>query len=223
MMNKDELAKMIDHTLLHPHATKDQLSQLVAEAIRYGFGTVCVNPYWISHVRNEIGDEDIGIASVVGFPLGQSTSDVKVAEAARAAADGATELDMVINIGALKSQQFNHVEHEIASVCDVGIPVKVIIEACYLFPEEKVMACELAKRAGAAYVKTSTGFGSYGATEDDVRLMRRIVGTGMGVKAAGGISSWQQAEAMIAAGASRIGASKSVQILQGYHAHSSDE
>ncbi len=222
-MNKDELARMIDHTLLHPHATKDQLSQLVIEARQYGFGTVCVNPYWVPYVKGEIGGDDISIASVVGFPLGQSTWGVKAAEAARAAKDGATELDMVINIGALKSQQFDHVEHEIRAVCDTGIPVKAIIEACYLFPEEKVMACELAKRAGAAFIKTSTGFGSYGATEDDVRLIRRTVGNRMGVKAAGGISSWQHAKSMIAAGASRIGASKSIQIMQGHHAQSSVE
>jgi deoxyribose-phosphate aldolase len=223
MMNTEELAKMIDHTLLHPHATADQLDTLVDEAKRYGFGAVCVNPYWVSHVAAKIGNEDIGIACVVGFPLGQSKSSIKAAEARQAVEDGATGIDMVINIGALKSQRFDHVEEEIAEVCDIGAPVKAIIEACYLFPEEKVMACELAKRAGAAYVKTSTGFGSYGATEDDVRLMRRVVGHSMGVKAAGGISSWKQAEAMIASGASRIGASKSVLIIEGLKAQTSDE
>jgi deoxyribose-phosphate aldolase len=219
MMRKEELAGMIDHTLLRPHATADDIRRLVWEARDYGFGAVCVNPYWVSLAREEAGT-GIGVVCVVGFPLGQSVQHVKMQEASCAIDAGASEVDMVINIGALKSQRFGEVEGEIAAIASLGVPVKAIIETCYLLPEEKVMACELAKRAGASCVKTSTGFGPYGATEDDVRLMRRIVGDGMGVKAAGGIASWEQTERLIAAGASRIGASKSIQILKGFAAES---
>jgi len=213
---REELAKMIDHTQLHPYETNESIVQLVDEAINYGFGAVCVNPYWVATAKKNICPNNIKIVCVVGFPLGQNKTEIKVHEATDAINDGADELDMVINIAALKSQRFGYIEGEIKKIVALGVPVKVIIEACYLLQEEKIIACQLSKRAGAKFVKTSTGFGSSGATAEDVALMRRIVGNDMGVKAAGGISNWKQAKKMIDAGAARIGSSKSVQILNEY-------
>jgi deoxyribose-phosphate aldolase len=213
-IDKQQLASMIDHTQLKAGATLDDILRLTDEAKIHGFGAVCVNPYWVPTAREQLEGTHVRIACVVGFPLGQNKTSTKEEEGRAAIGDGADELDMVINIAALKSQRFADVEDDIAQVVSLGVPVKVIIEACELLHEEKVMACELAKRAGAAYVKTSTGFGRYGATVDDVALMRRIVGDDMGVKAAGGISTLEGAMRMIEAGATRIGASQSVRIVE---------
>jgi len=212
------LARMIDHTLLKPEATGEQIAQLCAEALTYSFASVCVNPAYVECCAELLRSSCVEVCTVIGFPLGATTTDTKVFEALRAIRDGATELDMVINIGALKSKDHELVEQEIAALarlCHAGDAIlKVIIEAALLTEEEKVIACELAKSAGADFVKTSTGFASGGATATDVALMRRVVGPATGVKAAGGIRTLAQALEMIAAGASRIGASASVKIIQ---------
>ena len=212
------LAHTIDHTLLKPDATHDQIAQLCFEARKHGFASVCVNPAQVKLCAELLKDSGIPVCTVVGFPLGATSTDVKVFEAQQAIREGATELDMVINVGALKSRDYELVERDIASLaraCHAGNAIlKVIIEAALLTDEEKVAACQLAKVAGADFVKTSTGFGPGGATAEDVALMRRVVGPSMGVKAAGGIRSHADAQKMIAAGASRIGASASVKILQ---------
>jgi deoxyribose-phosphate aldolase len=212
------LAHTIDHTLLKPDATQDQIAQLCFEARKYGFASVCVNPAQVKLCAELLKDSGVPVCTVVGFPLGATSTEVKVFEAQQAIREGAIELDMVINVGALKSRDYELVERDIASLaraCHAGNAIlKVIIEAALLTDEEKVAACQLAKVAGADFVKTSTGFGPGGATAEDVALMRRVVGTSMGVKAAGGIRSHADAQKMIAAGASRIGASASVKILQ---------
>ena len=212
------LAHMIDHTLLKPDATQDQVAQLCYEARKYGFASVCVNPANARLCAQLLKDSDIPVCVVVGFPLGATSTEVKVFEAQQAIRDGATEVDMVINVGALKSKDYETVERDVASIaraCHAGNAIlKVIIEAALLTDEEKVVACQLAKVAGADFVKTSTGFGPGGATLEDVALMRRVVGPTMGVKAAGGIRTYEDAQKMIAAGASRIGASASVRIIQ---------
>ena len=212
------LAHMIDHTLLKPDATQDQVAQLCYEASKYGFASVCVNPANARLCTQLLKDSDIPVCVVVGFPLGATSTEVKVFEAQQAIRDGATEVDMVINVGALKSRDYETVERDVASIaraCHAGNTIlKVIIEAALLTDEEKVVACQLAKVAGADFVKTSTGFGPGGATLEDVALMRRVVGPTMGVKAAGGIRTYEDAQKMIAAGASRIGASASVRIIQ---------
>lgn len=214
-----DMAGMIDHTLLRPHATEAQVRQLCAEARQFNFATVCVNPAWVPLSARLLQGSPVKVCTVIGFPLGATLPEVKAFEAQRCAQLGATELDMVINIGALKSQQYGLVEDDIAAVVNaahpLGASIKVIIEAAYLTDEEKVEACVLSKAAGADYVKTSTGFGPSGATVDDVALMRRVVGPEMGVKAAGGIKTAEDVKAMIAAGASRIGASASVKIVGG--------
>jgi deoxyribose-phosphate aldolase len=213
-----ELARMIDHTLLKPTATEEQVRQLCAEARQYKFATVCVNPTWVALCAELLADSQVAVCTVIGFPLGANLPAVKADEAAQCIAAGAAELDMVINIGALKSGDHDLVSADIRGVVDAAQPldahVKVIIETAYLTDEEKVTACTLAKAAGADYVKTSTGFGPAGATAADIALMRRTVGPEMGVKAAGGIRTAADALAMIAAGATRIGASASIQILQ---------
>lgn len=212
-----DMAGMIDHTLLKPQATEDQVRQLCAEARQFSFASVCVNPTWVPLCAQLLRGSPVKVCTVIGFPLGATLPEVKAFEAQRCAHQGATELDMVINIGALKSQQFGIVEDDIAAVVNAAHPlgacVKVIIEAAYLTDEEKVEACALAKAAGADYVKTSTGFGPSGATIEDVALMRRVVGPEMGVKAAGGVKTAEEAKAMIAAGATRIGASASIKII----------
>lgn len=192
-MNKREIAKYIDHTNLKPYATKEDIIKLCDEAIEYGFYAVCVNPYRVKLAKDYLREKNanIKVASVIGFPLGATPTEVKVFEAKKALDDGADELDMVINIGALKDKDYEYVKNDIAEVVKVaherGAKVKVIIETCYLTEEEKVKACELAKEAGADFVKTSTGFGTGGgATVEDVRLMRKVVGPEIGVKAAGG-------------------------------------
>jgi deoxyribose-phosphate aldolase len=212
------IAKTIDHTLLKADATQDQIAQLCYEARKYGFAAVCVNPTHVKLCSQLLQGTAVHVCTVVGFPLGATPPEVKAYEAQQTIDDGATEVDMVLNIGALKSKDYALVERDIASVartCHAGGAVlKVIIEAALLSDEEKVIACQLAKAAGADYVKTSTGFGPGGATVHDVELMRRAVGPDMGVKAAGGIGSYKDAKAMVAAGATRIGASAGVKILQ---------
>lgn len=212
-----ELKKYIDHTLLKPEATQAQIDTLLGEALEYDFMSVCINPYWVSYAADRLKESDVKVCTVIGFPLGANTSAVKAFEASTAINDGATEIDMVINIGAAKSGDWDQVEADIKAVVDVAdqsVLVKVIIETCLLTDEEKVKACQAAQAAGADFVKTSTGFSTGGATLEDVRLMRETVGPDMGVKASGGVSNLEEAQAMIEAGASRIGASKGIQIIQ---------
>jgi deoxyribose-phosphate aldolase len=212
------VASMIDHTLLKPDATRQQIEALCREAAQFHFATVCVNPTWVAQAAQLLAGSGVGVCSVVGFPLGATTADVKSYEARRAIFDGAREIDMVINVGALKSGDLRAVERDIEGVAapcrDCGVLSKVIIEAALLTDEEKVTACTIAKAAGADYVKTSTGFGPGGATAADVALMRRVVGAEMGVKAAGGVRDLEGVKAMIAAGATRVGASAGVKIVQ---------
>ena len=212
------VAAMIDHTLLKPDATRKEIEELCREAAQFGFATVCVNPTWVALAARQLSGSSTGVCSVVGFPLGATTADVKGYETRRAIFDGAREIDMVINVGALKSGDLRTVERDIEAVVapcrDCGVLSKVIIEAALLGDDEKVTACTLAKAAGADYVKTSTGFGPGGATAADVALMRRVVGADMGVKAAGGVRDLESLQAMVAAGATRVGASAGVKILQ---------
>jgi deoxyribose-phosphate aldolase len=221
MVDRIDIARYIDHTNLKPYATADDIKKLCDEAVEYNFYAVCVNPYRVKLAKDYLKEKnaDVKVASVIGFPLGATPTEVKVFEARKALEDGADELDMVINIGALKDRDYEYVKNDIAEVVKVahekGAKVKVIIETCYLTEEEKVKACELAKEAGADFVKTSTGFGTGGATIEDVRLMRKVVGPEMGVKAAGGIRTYEQALAMIEAGATRIGTSSGVKIVEG--------
>jgi deoxyribose-phosphate aldolase len=213
-----DVAAMIDHTLLKPDATRRDIETLCREAAEYGFAAVCVNPTWVALCAQLLRGTTVRVCSVVGFPLGATTADVKHYETRRAIFDGAREIDMVVNIGALKSGDLRVVERDIEAVVgpgrEAGAITKVIIEAALLTDEEKVTACTLAKAAGAAYVKTSTGFGPGGATVADVALMRRVVGSEMGVKAAGGVRDFEGLKAMVAAGATRIGASAGVKIVQ---------
>lgn len=211
------LNKYIDHTLLKSEATLAQVDHLIDEAKEYNFMSVCINPTWVSHAAERLADTDVKVCTVIGFPLGANTSALKAFEASSAIDDGANEVDMVINIGAAKAGDWDKVQADIKAVVDVAdhsVVVKVIIETCLLTDEEKVKACQAAKAAGADYVKTSTGFSTGGATVEDVRLMRETVGPDMGVKASGGVGNYQDAMAMIEAGASRIGASKGIQIME---------
>lgn len=212
------IAALIDHTLLKAEATAAEIEALCQEAAQNHFATVCVNPAWVRVAASRLRGTGVGVCSVVGFPLGATTNDVKAYETRRAITDGATEIDMVINVGALKSGDLRLVEQDIegvASACRAcGVTSKVIIEAALLTDDEKVTACTLAKAAGADFVKTSTGFGPGGATVADVALMRRVVGADMGVKAAGGVRDYQQMQAMVAAGATRVGASAGVRIVR---------
>jgi deoxyribose-phosphate aldolase len=209
---------MIDHTLLKPDATRQEIEKLCSEAAEFKFATVCVNPAWVATAARLLRGSGVGVCSVVGFPLGATTADVKNFETRRAIYDGATEIDMVINVGALKSGDLRTVERDIEAVTDpcrqCGVISKVIIEAALLTDEEKITACTLSKAAAADFVKTSTGFGPGGATAADVALMRRVVGAEMGVKAAGGVRDLDGLKAMVAAGASRVGASAGVKIVQ---------
>ena len=213
----NDLADKIDHTILKPDATRDEIIRLCNEAREYGFISVCVNPCWVKTASEQLYGSDVMVCSVIGFPLGTNTTCLKEEETKRAVSDGAREIDMVLNVGKLKSGDLEFVHNDIKSVVDAADPahVKVIIETCLLTDEEKVAACVIAKQAGAHFVKTSTGFSKAGATVEDVALMRKVVGDSMGVKAAGGIRDRQTAEAMIRAGASRIGASASVAIVKG--------
>jgi deoxyribose-phosphate aldolase len=214
-----DLGQFIDHTLLRQDATPAEIDTLCDEAIQYGFAAVCLNPVWVKRASLRLASSKITVASVVGFPLGANTPEIKAMETRRALRDGAREIDMVINIGALKGGEHELVERDIAGVSDacreVGAINKVIIEAAFLSDEEKVIACKLAAAGRAHYVKTSTGFGPGGATVFDVALMRETVGDRMGVKAAGGIHTAEQVREMITAGATRIGASAGVRIVSG--------
>lgn len=213
------MAHLIDHTLLKPDASQDEVAQLAFEARKYKFASVCVNPSYVKLSAQLLKGSGVDVCTVVGFPLGATPTDVKVFETQQAIREGATEIDMVINVGAVKSKDYELVERDIASVaraCHAGNAIlKVIIEAALLTDEEKVIASQLSKVAGADFVKTSTGFGPGGATPEDVTLMRRVVGPEIGVKAAGGIKTAEDAQRMIAAGANRIGASASVKIVGG--------
>lgn len=210
------IAKCIDHTVLKPQTTEAAVRKLCAEAAQYGFASVCVNPCWVALCADLLKDTEVDVCTVIGFPLGANTSAVKAFEAAEAIRQGATEVDMVLNVGALKDGNADLVRADIAAVVEAArgkALVKVILETCLLTDEEKRIACRLAKEAGADYVKTSTGFSTGGATEADIALMRAEVGPEMGVKASGGIRDYATAQAMIRAGASRIGASAGVQIV----------
>ncbi|MGA1996795.1 MAG: deoxyribose-phosphate aldolase [Bryobacteraceae bacterium] len=212
------IAGVIDHTILKPEATRADLLKVCQEARQYGFATVCVNPYWVPLVRGELAGSTVKVCTVVGFPLGATSTEAKVAEAAAALRAGAQEIDMVMNVGALRSGDRMAVERDIREVVEVshraGAIVKVILETALLDDPQKVVASTLAKLAGADFVKTSTGFNKAGATAHDVALMRSVVGPSIGVKAAGGIRTLADLEAMTAAGATRIGASASVKIVE---------
>lgn len=212
------IAALIDHTLLKPEATGADIARLCQEARQYGFASVCVNPYWVALAARELEGSPVKVCTVAGFPLGANKAEIKRAEAAAAIRDGAREIDMVMNVGALRSRDFGAVELDIRSVAEeahgAGVIVKVILETALLDDEQKRTACRIAQSAGADFVKTSTGFGPAGANEHDVRLMRETVGPVMGVKAAGGIRTLEDLKKMVAAGANRIGASASVAILE---------
>ena len=213
-----ELAKYIDHTLLKPESTREDILRVCEEAKHYNTASVCVNPFWIGFVAEQLKGTDIKPCCVIGFPLGATLPEVKAFETAAAIRDGAKEVDMVINVGALRSAEFETVYEDIKAVVDAAAGkalVKVIIETCLLTDEQKVVACKLAKQAGADFVKTSTGFSTGGAKVEDIRLMRETVGPEMGVKASGGVRTKADAEAMIEAGATRIGASSSKKIIEG--------
>jgi len=212
------IAALIDHTILKPEATRDDVVKICREARQYGFASVCVNPYWVPLVRAELSGSAVKVCTVVGFPLGATSTEAKVAETAAALRAGAEEIDMVINIGALRSGDREAVRQDIRQVVDTthraGAIVKVILETALLDDDQKAAACTLAKQAGADFVKTSTGFSTSGATAHDVALMRGVVGPGMGIKAAGGIRTLSDLRAMTAAGATRIGASASIKIVE---------
>lgn len=221
------VARMIDHTLLKPAATPEQITQLCEQALEHEFASVCVNPAYVQQSAALLDDSPVKACTVIGFPLGASSSQVKAYETEIAIQDGATEVDMVINLGALKSGNADVVSQDIAGVVQKahpkGVLVKVIIETALLTEEEKVTACQLAKNAGADFVKTSTGFSGGGATVEDIALMRKTVGPKMGVKASGGVRTYQDAVSMIQAGATRIGASAGVKIVQGVNISNLDE
>ena len=212
-----KLNKYIDHTLLKPDASQEQIETLIEEAKKYDFASVCVNPTWVSFAAQALKATDVKVCTVIGFPLGANTPELKAFETSDAIQNGANEVDMVINIGALKSRNFDLVERDIRAVVEAakGTLVKVIIETCLLTDDEKVRACQLAQKAGADFVKTSTGFSTGGATVEDIALMRKTVGPDMGVKASGGARSYEDALAFIKAGATRIGASSGVAIMEG--------
>ena len=212
------IAALIDHTILKPEATRGDVLKVCREARQYGFASVCVNPYWVPLVKAELAGSPVKVCSVVGFPLGASSTEAKVCETAAALRSGAQEIDMVINVGALRSGDTDAVKNDIQSVVRVahgaGAIVKVILETALLDDAQKTVASQLAKSAGADFVKTSTGFSTSGATVHDVALMRAAVGPNIGVKASGGIRTLQDVQAMTAAGATRIGASASVKIVE---------
>ncbi|MBI4907762.1 MAG: deoxyribose-phosphate aldolase [Acidobacteria bacterium] len=213
-----DIAAMIDHTVLKPEATRDEIVKLCAEARQYNFASVCVNPYWVPLAASELKGSKVLVCTVVGFPLGANPTAIKVAEATDAVHHGAQEVDMVINVGALRSGDYDAVKHDVQAVAEAvhrgGAILKVILENALLDDSQKVMACALCKLAGADFVKTSTGFAKSGATAHDIALMRAAVGPEMGVKASGGIRTLADLKTMAAAGASRIGASASVKIMQ---------
>ncbi|WP_086315322.1 deoxyribose-phosphate aldolase [Candidatus Enterococcus palustris] len=213
-----ELNQMIDHTILKADAKEEDVLRIIEEAKKYEFFSVCINPCWVALAKEHLAGTSVDVCTVIGFPLGANTSEVKAYEATDAINNGATEVDMVINVGALKSKQYKKVLKDIQAVVDAAkgkALVKVIIETALLTDEEKIKVCELAKEAGADFVKTSTGFSTGGATVADVKLMRETVGPDMGVKASGGIHNEEEAKAMIDAGATRIGTSAGVAIMEG--------
>lgn len=216
------VAKYIDHTLLKPDSTREQIDKILEEAKKYQFKSVCINPTHVSYASQQLLDTDVLVCTVIGFPLGATTTDVKVFETENAIKNGASEIDMVINIGALKDQRYDEVQKDIEGVIAAanGKTVKVIIETVLFTDEEKVKACELAEKAGATFVKTSTGFAGGGATPEDVKLMKDTVGNRLEVKASGGVRSLEDFEKMIEAGATRIGASAGVQIIEGLDSNS---
>ena len=211
-----KINKLIDHTLLKAFSTQDEIKVLCEEAKKYDFMSVCVNPTNIAFAKKELEGSDVLVCTVIGFPLGANTSEVKVVETLDAIANGADEIDMVINIGKAKEHDFDYIEEEIKCVvtASAGKTTKVIIETCYLSDEEKVECCKAAKAAGATFVKTSTGFGTGGATASDIKLMRETVGAEMGVKASGGVRSFDDVKLMVENGATRIGASSGIQIMK---------
>ena len=211
------LNKYIDHTVLKADTTQEKVQQIIDEAIQYDFMSVCINPTWVAYAAQKLADTDVKVCTVIGFPLGANTSVVKAYEASEAIKNGADEVDMVINIGAAKEGNWDLVASDIAAVVSAadGVTTKVIIETSLLTDEEKVQACQAAVKAGADFVKTSTGFSTAGATIDDIKLMRKTVGPDMGVKASGGVRSIADANAMIAAGATRLGTSNGVDIMKG--------
>lgn len=212
------IAALIDHTLLKPEATAADIRKVCAEARQYGFVSVCVNPYWVRLVASELAGSRVKVCSVVGFPLGATVTDIKVAETVGVIHAGAQEIDMVLNVGELRGGNHDAVRGDIQAVVEAahagGAIVKVILETVLLNQEQKVAACLLAKEAGADFVKTSTGFGPGGATAEDVALLRRTVGPAMGVKASGGVRTLEDLKKMAAAGANRVGASASVKIIE---------
>ena len=209
--------KLIDHTALKPNTNKENILKLITEAKTYDFASVCVNPCWVALAHQELKDTDVKVCTVIGFPLGANTTEVKVFETKDAIEKGAQEIDMVINIAMLKDKEYDYVENEIHQIVEAAKDkaiVKVIIETCLLTDEEKIKACELSQKAGADFVKTSTGFSTGGATVHDIALMRKTVGAEMGVKASGGVHTHEEALAMVEAGATRIGASAGVKLLK---------
>lgn len=209
--------KLIDHTALKPNTNKESILKLIAEAKTYDFASVCVNPCWVALAHQELKNTDVKVCTVIGFPLGANTTEVKVFETKDAIEKGAQEIDMVINIAMLKDKEYDYVENEIHQIVEAAKDkaiVKVIIETCLLTDEEKIKACELSQKAGADFVKTSTGFSTGGATVHDIALMRKTVGAEMGVKASGGVHTHEEALAMVEAGTTRIGASAGVKLLK---------
>ncbi|KAA5806690.1 deoxyribose-phosphate aldolase [Thermoanaerobacterium thermosaccharolyticum] len=216
-----EIAKMIDHTLLKADATDAQIKKLAEEAIEHGFASVCINPCHVKYVADILKNSGVKVCTVIGFPLGANTVEAKVFETKEAISNGAQEIDMVLNIGKLKVGDYDYVKNEIKAVTRAAksfgdIIVKVILETCYLSDEEKIKACKITVDAGADFVKTSTGFGSGGATVHDVELMRKTVGENFGVKASGGIRTAEFAREIVKAGANRIGTSSGIQIVKGW-------
>ena len=212
-----DFAKMIDHTILKPDATKEEVKKLCEEAAEYGFCSVCVNSSIVYYCAQQLKDSDVKVCTVVGFPLGAMSTDGKVSETVAAIEDGAEEIDMVVHVGMIKSRDWDYVKQDVASVVEAAggrAVVKVILETCLLTEEEIVTACQICKEAGAAFVKTSTGFSTGGASVKDVALMRKTVGLVMGVKASGGIRTLDKAKAMVAAGADRLGTSSGVAIVR---------
>jgi deoxyribose-phosphate aldolase len=217
-MNPEQIAAMIDHTLLKADSTDQDIIKVCDEAKQYKFATVCVNPYWVPLASQELAGSGVGITTVIGFPLGSSSTLVKSTEAQDAITNGATEIDMVLNVGAMKSGNIEAVEkdiHEVALVCKGKAILKVIIETCYLTDDEKKLAAELCKTAGADFVKTSTGFGPCGATINDIQLIRKAVGNEMGIKASGGVRDLPFALQLIDAGATRLGTSSGIALVTG--------
>lgn len=222
-MNKAQIAKMIDHTILKAEATESEIVKLCKEAIHYNFASVCVNPSMVPVAAKELKGTHVKVCTVIGFPLGATTTEVKAFETKDVIEKGATEVDMVINVGKLKERNLEYVKNDIKAVVEATkgkALTKVIIETCLLTEEEKIIACRLSKEAGSDFVKTSTGFSTGGATVEDIKLMRETVGPEMGVKASGGVRSKKDALAMIENGATRIGASASISICEGTESNS---